>query len=67
MVSFDDERVFSLVASKFEIFALNTSQKRAISEVANKGKDVFVNLPTGFGKSLIYHALPTVFDTRRSS
>ena len=67
MVSFDDERVFSLVASKFEIFSLNTRQKRATSEVANKGKDVFVNLPTGFGKSLIYQALPTVFDTCRSS
>ena len=67
MASLDDERVFSLVASKFKIFYLNTHQKRAISEAANKGKDVFVNLPTGYGKSLIYPALPTVFDTLRSS
>ena len=58
---------FSLVASKFKIFSLNTDQKRAISEVAKRGKDVFVNLPTGYGKSLIYQALPTVFDALRSS
>ena len=67
MASLDCERVFSLVAFKFKIFSLNTHQKRAISEDANKGKDVFVNLPTGYGKSLIYQASPTVFDTLRSS
>ena len=26
-------------------------------------KDIFVSLPTGFGKSLIYGLLPMVFDT----
>ena len=29
--------------------------------------DVFVNLPTGFGKLLIYQALPLVFDVTRNS
>ena len=28
---------------------------------------MFVNLPTGFGKSLIYQALPLVFDVTRNS
>jgi len=65
MASLDE--VFSLVASKFKMSCLNTHQKTAISPVIEKKKDVFVNLPTGFGKSLIYQALPTVFDVLRSS
>ena len=27
-----------------------------------EGKDTFVSLPTGFGKSLIYGVLPSIFD-----
>lgn len=27
------------------------------------GKDTFVSLPTGYGKSIIYAALPLAFDT----
>ena len=27
-----------------------------------KGKDTFVSLPTGYGKSIIYAALPLAFD-----
>ena len=33
----------------------------------DKKKDVFINLPTGFGKSLIYQALPLVFNATRNS
>ena len=32
-----------------------------------KKLDVFVNLPTAYGKSLIYQALPLVFDVTRNS
>ena len=61
------DEMFSLVASKFKISSLKTHQKTAISAVTEKKKDVFVNLPTGYGKSLIYQALPTAFDALRSS
>ena len=31
------------------------------------GSDVFVSLPTGYGKSVIYAVLPAVFDSFRGS
>ena len=37
------------------------SQKEAITEFV-KGRDIFVSLPTGEGKSLCYATLPLVFD-----
>ena len=56
------DEVFGLVASKFGISSLNTHQKVAIKKITEEKKGVFVNLPTGFGKSLIYQALPFVMD-----
>ena len=53
--------VFDLVFEKFCIRELNALQKEAIIQF-EKQRDVFINLPTGFGKSLIYQALPLVFD-----
>lgn len=40
---------------------LKEKQLEAILEFLS-GKDVFVSLPTGYGKSLIYEILPLVFD-----
>ena len=37
-------------------------QKEAVVAFVN-GKDVFVSLPTGYGKSLCYTCLPFLFDT----
>lgn len=56
------EEAFTCVSSMFNIPSLNRYQQKAISEFVKGGKDIFINLPTGFGKSLIYQGLPFVFD-----
>ena len=40
---------------------LKELQVKAISSIV-EGQDTFVSLPTGYGKSIIYAALPLVFD-----
>ena len=42
-------------------------QREAIAYFVENKMDVFVNLPTEFGKSLIYQALPLVFDVALNS
>jgi bloom syndrome protein len=42
-------------------FNLKEKQLEAVLSFLN-GKDVFVSLPTGYGKSIIYAILPLVFD-----
>ena len=54
---------FVNVCEKFGIRALNDYQQEAITQFVNKKTDLFINLPTGYGKSLVYQALPLVFDT----
>jgi len=54
------KEAFILVSSKFKIPTLNHHQKLAIEKIVSNRKDVFVNLPTGFGKSFIYQTLPLV-------
>lgn len=46
-------------------FFLKQEQMQALSEYV-KGKDVVVNLPTGYGKSLIYSLCPLVCDNLRN-
>ena len=53
----------SEVSQQFGIF-LKEKQFEAIYEFCS-GSDVFVSLPTGFGKSIIYAILPLVFDRIR--
>lgn len=43
---------------------LKPEQEKVLSDFIG-GKDVFVSLPTGFGKSLCYAALPLAFDLRK--
>ena len=51
---------------KLGLSDFQTEQKQAI-ESALCGKDVFVMLPTGFGKSAIYQALPYCAESLDSS
>ena len=53
---------FRVVCDFFNITELNFDQKVAITKFVVDKKDVFVNLPTGFGKSLIFQSLPIVLD-----
>ncbi|CAH3161221.1 unnamed protein product, partial [Porites lobata] len=40
---------------------LSKHQEEAIRQVVELKVDVYVNLPTGYGKSVVFQALPTVF------
>ena len=52
------------VAKEHGYEKLKEEQLLAIGEFVSE-KDVFVSLPTGFGKSLIYGLLPAVYDRVR--
>ena len=54
------KEAFIEVQNQFEIDTLFPEQELAIKTLM--GRDVFINLPTGYGKSLIYQCLPFVAD-----
>ena len=51
-------------ASKLGISSLKGKQREAITSFVD-GHDVFVSLPTGYGKSLCYTLLPLVRQSQR--
>ena len=61
------EHAFAKVCTVFGIESLNKHREDAIKYVVEGKKDVFVNLPTGFGKSLIYQALLLVYSCLQST
>ena len=56
------EAALKVVARSHGFTSLKDKQKEAVTSFAS-GKDVFVALPTGYGKSLCYQGLPCLFDT----
>lgn len=52
---------FEEVKKKFKVSNILPEQEASIREFFKK-KNVFVNLPTGYGKSFIYQCLPIVYD-----
>ena len=56
----DQKKAVEVVAERYGV-VLKDKQFEAIMYFIN-GNDVFVTLPTGYGKSLIYALLPMVFD-----
>ena len=55
--------VFGHVCQMFGIRELNAYEREVIVQFAQKKIDVFINLPTDHGKSLIYQALPFVYNS----
>ena len=58
------ESALFFAAQKLEIPSFKPEQERVIKAFMS-GRDVFVSLPTGFGKSACYGCLPVVFDCTR--
>lgn len=56
------EQAFANVATIFNISKFNDHQKDAILTFLQAERDIFINLPTGFGKSLVFQALPLILD-----
>ena len=59
--SFQEALTYALEMLGCPELALKEEQKLAIHAIYS-GSDVFVWLPTGFGKSMCFHTLPFVFD-----
>ena len=55
------DHAFAKVCDIFGFEKLNKHQEEAIQQIVEMRSDVYVNLPTGYGKSVVFQALPTVF------
>ena len=55
------ESSLKAVLPKFGVTELRAEQKQALLHLIFE-RDVFVNLPTGFGKSLIYQLAPSIVE-----
>ena len=60
----DIDAALRVATTKLGYQELKDKQRDAILPFVN-GKDAFVSLPTGYGKSLCYQFLPVLFDSIR--
>ena len=58
------QKALDEVISEMGLFPLREKQTEAVLAIV-AGKDTFVTLPTGYGKSIIYGVLPLLFDKLR--
>ena len=49
------------VLNVFQVHSLYKQQEEALAQLYSK-RDVFINLPTSYGKSLIFQAAPVMAD-----
>ena len=61
--SFQADVSYALSCLKWSSLVLKSGQEAAIRDVYD-GNDVFVWLPTGYGKSICYQVLPYLFDSK---
>ena len=61
----DVKSALRVATAMLEYKELKDKQKEAIKAFASR-KDVFVSLPTGYGKLLCYQILPVLFDALRN-
>ena len=59
------DKAITFACETVGVETLKDQQRQAI-QLFSQGSDVFVCLPTGFGKSLCYALLPLVFDNLRA-
>lgn len=64
LIDMSVEDVIDAAAASIGVNTLKREQREAIMQFS-QGRDVFVALPTGYGKSICYYSLPIVFDRIR--
>jgi len=52
------------ITERAQILGIKQFEQKQVEAIESflSGKDTFVSLPTGYGKSIIYAALPLAFD-----